>query len=85
MIAFLYDIIPHSRHSKLKDFMAENKSMTYILKPDIGSKGIGIYLTKSIKNITQHEKMICQLYVAKVNAKNSKFHLPIENNYLSYT
>ncbi|VVC30459.1 Tubulin-tyrosine ligase/Tubulin polyglutamylase [Cinara cedri] len=52
-------------YTKLQSFMNENKNLTYILKPSTGCRGTGIYLTKSLKKISQHEKMICQLYISK--------------------
>ncbi|XP_050424688.1 tubulin polyglutamylase TTLL6-like [Adelges cooleyi] len=51
--------------TKLQDHMSQHKGLTYILKPDVGCQGIGIYLTKSTKNIARYEKLICQHYVSK--------------------
>jgi len=47
--------------------MSQHKSSTYILKPTTGSRGTGIYITKSPKKINQYKNMICQLYISKVN------------------
>jgi tubulin polyglutamylase TTLL6/13 len=49
--------------------MSQHKSSTYILKPTTGSRGTGIYITKSPKKINQYKNMICQLYISKVNQK----------------
>jgi len=50
--------------------MNQHKSAAYILKPTSGSRGTGIYITKSPKKINQYEQMICQLYISKVNKNN---------------
>lgn len=41
------------------------KNKTFILKPDAGSQGRGIFITKTLKDIKPTEKMICQVYVAR--------------------
>ncbi|XP_048484691.1 tubulin polyglutamylase TTLL13 isoform X2 [Plutella xylostella] len=41
------------------------KNKTFIIKPECGSQGRGIYLTKSLKDVKPTEKLICQVYVAK--------------------
>lgn len=56
----------HISFIKLQDYMRRNRSSTYILKPSTGSRGAGIYLSKSLKKINAYEKMICQLYVSRV-------------------
>lgn len=56
-----------SSYTKLKNYMSENKGLTYILKPDVGSKGEKIYLTKSLQKFDRCEKSICQVYISKVN------------------
>lgn len=56
---------------KLQTYMSQHKSATYILKPTTGSRGAGIYITKSPKKINQYEQnMVCQLYISKVNKNN---------------
>lgn len=41
------------------------KNKTFILKPDAGSQGRGIYITKTLKDIKPTEKMICQVYISR--------------------
>ncbi|XP_050528158.1 tubulin polyglutamylase TTLL6-like [Daktulosphaira vitifoliae] len=65
-----YDFFPKTwylpiEYTKLKNYMSEHKGLTYILKPDVGSKGEGIYLTKSLKKFDRYEKSICQVYISK--------------------
>ncbi|XP_012937391.1 tubulin polyglutamylase ttll6 isoform X3 [Aplysia californica] len=48
------------------DFQAytrQKKNKTYILKPESGCQGKGIWVTKNPKEIKPHEHMICQVYV----------------------
>ncbi|GFR98527.1 tubulin polyglutamylase TTLL13 [Elysia marginata] len=48
------------------DFQAytrQKKNKTYILKPESGCQGRGIWVTKNPKDIKPHEHMICQVYV----------------------
>ncbi|CAO1410125.1 unnamed protein product [Diamesa serratosioi] len=46
-------------------FSRQHKNKTYILKPDQGSQGRGIWLTKNLKDVKTNERMICQLYLSK--------------------
>ncbi|KAK0095567.1 hypothetical protein PV326_007965 [Microctonus aethiopoides] len=41
------------------------RSKTFIIKPDTGCQGRGIYLTKTLKDIKPYDRMICQVYLAK--------------------
>ncbi|KAK5649796.1 hypothetical protein RI129_000825 [Pyrocoelia pectoralis] len=41
------------------------KNKTYILKPDAGCQGRGIYLTKTLKDIKPTERMVCQVYISR--------------------
>lgn len=41
------------------------KNKTFILKPDAGSQGRGIFITKTLKDIKPTEKMICQVYISR--------------------
>nr|CAD7441616.1 unnamed protein product [Timema bartmani] len=46
-------------------YARNRKNRTYICKPDTGCQGRGIFLTKNVKDIKLHERMICQLYLSK--------------------
>ena len=51
------------------DFQAytrQKKHKTYILKPESGCQGRGIWVTKNPKEIKPHEHMLCQQYISKV-------------------
>ncbi|PSN41134.1 hypothetical protein C0J52_05208 [Blattella germanica] len=41
------------------------KNRTYICKPETGCQGRGIFMTKNIKDIKQHDRMVCQIYIAR--------------------
>ncbi|XP_046329659.1 tubulin polyglutamylase ttll6-like isoform X5 [Haliotis rufescens] len=50
------------------DFQAytrQKKNKSYILKPESGCQGRGIWVTKNPKEIKPHEHMICQVYLNK--------------------
>lgn len=50
------------------DFQAytrQKKNKTYILKPESGCQGRGIWITKNPKDIKPHEHMICQVYMTR--------------------
>ncbi|KAK7469869.1 hypothetical protein BaRGS_00036089 [Batillaria attramentaria] len=50
------------------DFQAytrQKKNKTYILKPESGCQGRGIWLTRNPKDIKPHEHMICQVYTTR--------------------
>lgn len=49
----------------LQAFSRQRRNKAYILKPEAGSQGKGIFVTKNIKDIKPHEHMICQLYISK--------------------
>ncbi|KAI8046169.1 tubulin polyglutamylase TTLL13 [Drosophila gunungcola] len=42
---------------------ALNHKRTFILKPDSGAQGRGIWLTNDLKTIGAHERLICQTYI----------------------
>ncbi|XP_022919719.1 tubulin polyglutamylase ttll6-like [Onthophagus taurus] len=41
------------------------KNKTYILKPDAGSQGRGIVITKNLKDIKPSDRVICQVYITR--------------------
>lgn len=41
------------------------KNKTYILKPDAGCQGRGIYITKTLKDVKPTERMVCQVYISR--------------------
>lgn len=47
------------------EYARKHRNKVYILKPDIGCQGRGIYITKNVKELRAFEKMICQLYITK--------------------
>lgn len=46
-------------------YSRQHKSKTFIIKPDQGSQGRGIWLTKNLKEVKTNERMICQVYLNK--------------------
>lgn len=46
-------------------YSKQHRNKTYIIKPDQGAQGRGIWLTKNLKEIKPTERMICQLYINK--------------------
>lgn len=59
---------PLSTHS-YGDFQAcgrQRKTRTFICKPDSGSQGRGIFITRNPRDIKPGEHMICQQYISKV-------------------
>ncbi|XP_014251358.1 tubulin polyglutamylase ttll6-like isoform X2 [Cimex lectularius] len=47
------------------EYSKTHRQKTYILKPDLGCQGRGIYITKNLKDLKSFERMICQLYVTR--------------------
>ncbi|GJQ74221.1 hypothetical protein Trydic_g19128 [Trypoxylus dichotomus] len=41
------------------------KNKTYILKPDAGSQGRGIIITKNLKEVKPTDRIICQIYITR--------------------
>uniref|UniRef100_A0A1I8PEW1 Uncharacterized protein n=1 Tax=Stomoxys calcitrans TaxID=35570 RepID=A0A1I8PEW1_STOCA len=44
---------------------SNNKLKTFIIKPDAGARGRGIWLTNNLKNINPGNRMICQTYIGR--------------------
>ncbi|CAH2049394.1 unnamed protein product, partial [Iphiclides podalirius] len=47
------------------NYCKTHKNKTFIIKPECGSQGRGIYLTKSLKEVKPTDKLICQVYLSK--------------------
>ncbi|XP_034189064.2 tubulin polyglutamylase TTLL13 isoform X1 [Osmia lignaria lignaria] len=52
-------------HGEAMAYAKLRRSKTFIIKPDTGCQGRGIYLTKNLKEVKPTERMICQVYVAR--------------------
>ncbi|XP_076676340.1 tubulin polyglutamylase TTLL13-like isoform X2 [Andrena cerasifolii] len=52
-------------HGDAMTYAKLRRSKTFIIKPDTGCQGRGIYLTKNLKDVKPSERMICQVYVAR--------------------
>ncbi|XP_052793528.1 tubulin polyglutamylase ttll6-like isoform X22 [Mya arenaria] len=46
-------------------YCRQKKNKTYILKPESGCQGRGIWVTKNPKDVKPHEHMICQQYMSR--------------------
>lgn len=65
---FLYSQLFISPTLSLGDaiqYSRQHKNKTFIIKPDQGSQGRGIWLTKNLKEVKMNERMICQVYLNK--------------------
>jgi len=54
-------------YSDFLSYTRQKKNKTYILKPENGCQGKGIWLTKSPKEIKPQDHMLCQQYLSKVS------------------
>ncbi|XP_074629732.1 tubulin polyglutamylase TTLL13-like isoform X2 [Acropora palmata] len=52
-------------YGEFQAYCRQKKNKTFILKPDSGSQGKGIFLTKNPKDVKPGEHMVCQQYVSK--------------------
>ncbi|XP_043253348.1 tubulin polyglutamylase TTLL13-like [Colletes gigas] len=52
-------------HGEAIAYAKLRRSKTFIVKPDTGCQGRGIYLTRNLKDVKPTERMICQVYVAR--------------------
>lgn len=65
-----YNVFPKSwclpaDYGDLQAYSRAKRHKTYILKPESGCQGKGIWVTKNTKEIKAHEHMLCQVYVSK--------------------
>ncbi|XP_013405921.1 tubulin polyglutamylase TTLL13P-like [Lingula anatina] len=65
-----YNIFPRSwclpaDYGDFQAFARQKKSKTYILKPESGCQGKGIWVTKNPKEIKPNEHMVCQQYISR--------------------
>ncbi|XP_018650907.1 tubulin tyrosine ligase-related [Schistosoma mansoni] len=65
-----YNIFPKtwclpSDWNDVQNYARKHKSKTFIIKPDNGCQGRGIYITKNAKDIRPVENMICQVYISR--------------------
>jgi len=59
-----YVLLPDSLGDAIQ-YSRQHKNKTFIIKPDQGSQGRGIWLTKNLKEVKINERMICQVYLNK--------------------
>ncbi|KAK1117906.1 hypothetical protein K0M31_015577 [Melipona bicolor] len=52
-------------HGEAIAYAKLRRSKTFIIKPDTGCQGRGIYLTRNLRDVKPTERMICQVYVAR--------------------
>ncbi|KAL0127819.1 hypothetical protein PUN28_003214 [Cardiocondyla obscurior] len=52
-------------HGDVLAYSKTRRSRTFILKPDTGCQGRGIYLTRHLRDVKPSERLICQVYIAK--------------------
>ncbi|XP_043487755.1 tubulin polyglutamylase TTLL13P-like [Polistes fuscatus] len=52
-------------HGEAIAYSKLHRSKTFIIKPDTGCQGRGIYLTRSLKDVKPNERLICQVYVSR--------------------
>ncbi|XP_055956580.1 tubulin polyglutamylase ttll6 isoform X1 [Patella vulgata] len=52
-------------HGDFLSYTRQKKNKTYILKPESGCQGKGIWVTKNPKEVKPHEHQICQVYLNK--------------------
>lgn len=53
-------------YGDLQNYARQKKHKTYILKPDTGCQGKGIWCTRNPKEIRPTDHMVCQQYLSKV-------------------
>ncbi len=63
-------IFPLISYGDFQAYARQKKHKTYILKPESGCQGRGIWVTKNIRDIKPHEHMLCQQYISRVSIKS---------------
>ncbi|XP_069694398.1 tubulin polyglutamylase TTLL13-like isoform X2 [Periplaneta americana] len=53
------------RYGELVAYARTKRNRTFICKPETGCQGRGIFVTKNIKDIKPHDKMVCQVYISR--------------------
>ncbi|GFG28152.1 hypothetical protein Cfor_08246 [Coptotermes formosanus] len=52
-------------YGELVAYARTKRNQTYICKPTTGCQGRGIFVTKNVKEIKPHDKMVCQVYISR--------------------
>lgn len=65
--------LPSCSLGDLNTYARSRRNRTYILKPDTGCQGKGIYLTRSVRDLKPHTRMICQVYIARVRPRPTRY------------
>jgi len=55
-------------YGELVAYAQTKRNQTYICKPTTGCQGRGIFVTKNVKEIKPHDKMVCQVYILRVSS-----------------
>ncbi|KAJ4431967.1 hypothetical protein ANN_20576 [Periplaneta americana] len=55
----------HNAYGELVAYARTKRNRTFICKPETGCQGRGIFVTKNIKDIKPHDKMVCQVYISR--------------------
>jgi len=55
-------------YGELVAYARTKRNQTYICKPTTGCQGRGIFVTKNVKEIKPHDKMVCQVYISRVSS-----------------
>lgn len=76
LISYCYLVISHNSvfelyfsYGDFSSYTRQKKHKTYILKPEVGCQGKGIWVTRNPREIKPHEHMLCQQYLSKVSAR----------------
>lgn len=69
-----------SSYRELVTYAQTKRNLTYICKPETGCQGRGIFITKHVKEIKPHDKLLCQVYISRVSSASA-----IHKMYYLYT